>query len=257
MANQLFDQNGRRIVPDGLTVNVSESYANYRQAPYNRLWIFSRLASLPAAMSGFNFLSDKEFVAQIAALVKLIEEDERLSNVLNGPCYPIRLPMIRFEDEGTFLNKKLLPLLAAIYEDRFPGRSFDNYCKDDEPGLVTVAHPSYQLLLDAIGSESRAAIMSFPLQGYPVIGQREQMESLPQNTCNISLAGPVDMVLTAATHVEEILKDGSTLGCECSATHHKSRQSLILRADDEGAVFGSRGFLNFAAGTNSSGLLFW
>lgn len=255
----LFDAHGRRVVPDGLDAKLTTTPdMNYYLGYHNSFRLSSYSQQTRLVLPGLEFLPDKEFVAKIAALAGRINEDEAIAGAFNGVCLPLNIPRLRFKDMGDLLHQTLIPALGTVYQARFKKRGWTDYRKDDAPGFVTVVDPHHQRMLDAASSEPLAAIIAFPFLGYAVEGQRKQMESLPQSTCNISLGGAIDISLAAITYVEQMLRDASTPGYDMSAVQWRSAaDSLRLWAYGGRAYFGHEGSLDYAVGHYSGGLLFW
>jgi hypothetical protein len=258
MTTQLFDNRGRRIAPDGLVAKVGEPDSDYYAANPNSFRFLPRVQRLQNALGGLQFLPTDQLVARLSTLAQIIDADEALSSVFNGPCFPVSLPQLQFDDQGKLIDEVLLPGLGQIYQSVFDGRGWDNYRAGTLESEVSTVEPNYGRLLTELASGPRVGILALPLQGYSVDAQREQMPSLPQTACNISLMGPVDLIMAAATHPEEILRNGNTPGYDASAVNWRSAGgSLGLEAHGGGAYFDDEGDLGFAFGHCSGGLLFW
>jgi len=99
-----------------------------------------------------------------------------------------------------------------------------------------------------------AGIMFFPLQGYSVLAQREQMASLPSS---LLLSGAVDMATAMAAYPDVLARDWNTPGYDCSAVSFRSSaSSLYFEAYDDHLEFGDCGLLDTPGGICSGGLVF-
>lgn len=180
----------------------------------------------------------------------------QVANLLNGACFPIVVPQIRFDDYGQAMDEVMIPAVERAYRRQFSGRVFDNHRKGDLAGQVTVVPESrHQVLLDRM---QRGYVIGLyfpnPLQGFSVLAQREQMETFPEG---LLLAGGFDSAMATMMYSDVLVRDGKTPVYDLSALQWQSSEySLSFSANDDRLQFGHRAYLGNAFEYFSGGLLF-
>lgn len=252
---RLFDKNGRRIPPKDLKSSVCDPDTSFRLIPTDIDYIarLERLTKFFPEEAGF--VSANEFQARSEALLEQLRQDKLLSNLLNGVFLPICLPKIRIRDYGQALEEVFLVAVGKSYENQFSGRKFYSYRGELETQQVSIAEDSHKRLLAEMEERPVVGIQLFPLQGYSIYADREQMTSLPES---LILSGAMD-IATVITAYPDVLAHENIpgYGYDCAANSWQSADdSLCFGVGDGGLGFGGAGALGVAFGRCSGGLLF-
>lgn len=249
---KLFDKNGRRI-PRDLKSAVCDPYPSFKlvQPEINYATRLDRLGRFfPAAAT---FSSTKEFQTRSEALLEQLRQDKLLSNLLNGVFLPICLPKIRIKDYGQALEEVFLVAVGKSYENQFSGRKFYNYRKGELETQVSIVEDSHKRLLAEMEEGPVVGIQLFPLQGYSIYADREQMTSLPES---LILSGAMD-IATVITAYPDVLARENTPGYDCAANSWQSAGSSLCFGTFVGGLgFDGFGGLGDAGRGYSGGLLF-
>jgi hypothetical protein len=256
--SKIFDKNGRRIPSRNLKNAVCDLNSNFRliQPEINYVEIITRLEQRFSGMlDKGRFFPRSEFDERIHTLLEQLRQDEFLANLLCGVWLPVCFPHLRIENYGQSLEEIFLPAVENAYKSQFPDRSFNNYRKGELAANVTYVEESrHGELLKRMERGPVAGIMFFPLQGFSVLAQREQISSLPSS---LILCGAVDMATAIVAYPEVLARNINTPGYDCSAISWLSAAySLFFRAYDDCLGFSGRGGLGDADDGFSGALLF-
>jgi hypothetical protein len=234
---KLFDKNGRRIKPKGLSSEICDPdkdlYINQPTIDYQERFCFGFSdTGLDPGMSLEDF-SDRS-----GKLLNRLQCSEELKSLLNGPYFPIIIPKFDFSNLGGIM-KEFVEAIRKSYEKNIllklrERRPFKNHCEGELQGMLTVAYGSrYERLLKWIKKESVVGIY-FPnvFQGYSVNAQREQMITLPKG---LVLSGPLDVGMAFAMYPDVLGRDWDTPRHTCAAVEW------------HGGIFDS-GYLSFCGG---------
>ena len=257
---KLFDKNGRRIPDKNLKNAVCDPNKDFylEQPQLETLDDFSgRLIRFQEFFHPGPFMSVSEFQARSQELIKEIENNENLVNLLKGIHLPIILPKLEnFEDYGETLEKVFLPAVKLGYERQFPEKKFHNCREKDLKGKVGIVEGSrHEKLLEKMKQNYVVGIyFPNPFQGFSVLASREQMTTLPES---FLLAGGFDSASAQAMYPDVLARDYHTLGYDLSALIWQSPDySLHFGADDGRLSFVGGALLGGACGGCSSGLFF-
>lgn len=255
---RFFDKNGRRIPPRSIQNAVCDPDTNFKlnQPEIDYAGVINRLQrSFPSVMGNGRFLSAEDFKQKAEALLEQLRQDEFLANLTKGVWLPVCFPHLRIENYGQSLEEVFLPAVEVSYRNQFPNRSFENYRKGDLAASVTIVEGSrHEILLSRMEQGPVVGIMFFPLQGFSVLAQREQMASLPSS---LLLAGAVDMATAMAAYPDVLARDWNTPGYDCSAVKFRSSAaSLSFGAHVDDLKFDYYEVLANADGYYSGGLVF-
>lgn len=250
---KLFDKNGRRIPPRDLKSSVCDPDANFRIVQ-PEIDYAMRLNRLGRFFSGVNFLSAEEFQARSKKLIEQLGQNQLLSNLLKGVHLPICLPKIKIADYGQSLENVFFPAVGKSYEEHFPSRKFYSYRKGELETQVSIIEDSHKRLLANMDEEPVVGILFFPLQGYSIYADQEQMASLPES---LILSGAMDIATAITTYPDVLARDWHTPGYDCAANSWRSAaRSLCFGVSGGGLDFCSCGSLGSARDVYSGGLLF-
>jgi len=226
---KMFDKNGRRIPPRGLEYAVCDPDTNFRlnQPEIDYAGVINRLQrSFPSVMGNGRFLSAEDFKQKAEALLEQLRQDEVLANLLKGIWLPVCFPRLRIKNYGQSLEEIFLPAVENSYKNQFPDRVFENYRRGELAAAVTMVEGSrHEMLLSRMEEGPIVGIMFFPLQGFSVLAQREQMTSLPSS---LLLSGAVDMATARVAYPEVMARDWNTPGYDCSAVNFRSSAASLL-----------------------------
>ena len=250
----LFDSNAWRIKPSFVRAKVTEPNKDFylEKVDANHGELLARLSEYYPA--GTHFLPEKEFIERILVLTDRIQKDTRVANILRGPYFPICLPQWDGEDYGKTLDEKFIVSVAKSYSAQFPKRPFNNYCKGELEKQVAVVDESHRQLCELLRKGPVPGILVYPLQGYSVHAQREQMRGLPDF---VSLGGGFDVATANVGYPQVLLRDFHTPGQDMSALQWQSQEcSLSVKANDDDASFDCEGFLGRAYAGFSGALFF-
>ncbi|MFH0819612.1 MAG: hypothetical protein V1892_01125 [bacterium] len=255
MIKKLFDRNGRRIPPDGMKSSVCDPNASFKLTQ-PKIDYATRLARLVNYFpTGTIFLSTEEFQAQSEELIEQLKQDNLLSNLLKGVHLPVCFPQFVVDDYGKGMDSVFLPAVGKSYEEQFPGRKFYNYRKGELEKKISIIEGSrHDKFIDKMTKGSFAGIQFFPLQGFSINANREQMKALPQS---ILLSGGIDIATAMVAYPDVLARDYNTPGYDCAALSWRSAGgSLFFGAYGDELVFGACGYLGPANDSYSGGLLF-
>lgn len=253
---KLFDKNGRRIPPKGLTSVVCDPDMNFRLIQprfgtaddcIDRLMRFQQM--FPTSMS----LAESE--GKIDGLLNEIQNNKLLINLLNGIYLPIVLPRIEAKnfDYGTILGQIFLPALRKIHEVQLPDRNFYGYRKDELAGQVRIMEGSrHEQLVERMKQGIVYGIyFPNPLQGFSASASREQMSTLPES---LILSGGFDAIVAQIMYLDVLARDLKTPKYNLSSLQHQHPGCSLSLFGPVG--FWNGGALDIAHGDCSSGLLF-
>jgi hypothetical protein len=255
---KLFDRSGRRIPPRNLKSAVCDSNTNFNltQPEINYTEIINRLnLHFLGPMGTERFLSASEFKRRSEALLAQLRQDEFLANLLRGVWLPVCLPHLSFGNYGQCLEEIFLPAIESVYEKHFPDRVFDNQMMGQLAASVSYVEESrHGELLKRMEQGPVAGIMFFPLQGFSILAQREQISSLP---ASLLLCGAIDMATAIVAHPGVLARDFNTPGYDCAAVSWQSAgRSLYFKANNDDLGLNNDGYLGFTADNYSGALLF-
>jgi hypothetical protein len=180
---KLFDKNGRRIPPSGLkgavcdpdkNVNICQSLTTFAE-------VLARLEQYFPNYLG-KFFNVKDFANKTTVLLGQLRGDEDLANLLKGTWLPICFPQAVIEDYLESIKNIFLPAVENVYKNKSPGKEFFNtFKKYNCWGITKDIRSLHWMLLEKMKQGPVVGIMFFPLQGYSVTAQIEQMSSLPSS----------------------------------------------------------------------------
>jgi len=255
----LFDLNGRRIPPKGLQAKVCDpSRTFYLEQPSldyaARYCRFDQTGLVP-------FISAADFEGRAKQLLNKLRENELTANLRFSVHLPIIIPPIvtppeQVGDYGEMLEEFLLAAEKSC-RNEFPERGFNNMCKGNLAGQVTIVPGSrHEQLIAGLASGAVVGIY-FPnsLQKFSVDAQREQMETLPEG---FLLSGGIDTAMGWVMYPDILARDSNTLFGDCSALQGQSSDSSFrFRATNTDTYFDRRrADLDYAYVSSSGGLLF-
>lgn len=279
---ELFDKDGRRIPGDlkslvyeyepDRSIKLVQHEIDYDERLARQdLWrgirmpeidYDERLARLMRFFpEGIKFVSTEEFQDRSEALLEWLIHDKLLFNLLNGAYFPICLPHFKVADYGKSLEEVFLKACGNSYENQFPGPKFYNYWKGELDKVYIIKGSRHDYLIARMADEPVVGIQFFPLQGFSLDADREQMALLPES---LILSGAID-IATAITAFPDVLARGLAAGYDCAAL---SRGSSFVGSycfwNPGGGCSGGGGGLNFdyhgnihgAGDRYSGGLLF-
>lgn len=252
---KLFDKNGRRIPPDGMKSSVCDPNASFKLIQ-PKIDYAARLAHLVNYFpTGTIFLSTEEFQAQSEELIERLKQDNLLSNLLKGVYLPVCFPQFVVDDYGKDMNSVFFPAVGKSYERQFPSRKFYNYRKGELEKRISIIEGSrHDKFIAKMVESPFAGIQFFPLHGFSVNADREQIKALPES---ILLSGGIDIATAIVAYPDVLARDYNTPGYDCAALAWRSADnSLYFRAYDDRLDFGGYGGLGSAFGSCSGGLLF-
>jgi hypothetical protein len=230
----LFDQNGRRIPPRGVSVMAPNSDF-YLEWPGGRNY-GQRLNRFSGVGLGSG-ISAYAFGYRIAQLVEMLSRDERARGILSGIFLPIVIMQIRVGDYGQ-TAEQFVAAASRAYSQEFTGRIFTNYRQGDLKENVTVVPESrHERLIAKIEYAPVVALyFSGVLQGFSVGAQRAQMSGLPQG---FLLGGGIDSAVAMVMYPDILGHSKSPFGL-CSAVRWGDEQgdeefSLAFKIEDDRA----------------------
>ena len=257
-----FDRNGRRVPPRGLKSAVCDPDCNYFLVNPIQINYAERLAR---AMKHFAqvFGHDAEFctadeyrIGSEATLLE-VQNNTDVSNLANGPAFPIVLPRISNELARKQNLGQLVEMLVAVaklaYEEKFSGRIFTNYRAGDLAGKVEVYPGSRQD--DLMVMVAKAPVVGqqfFPFQGFSINADREQVTTMPND--KVVLSG-IEIIIAWAFWPDVLLKNNTTIGYHLAGLLWKSSgYSLYGYAGDGSAYFARYDNLGYVDDGCSAGL---
>lgn len=261
---KLFDKNGRRIKPKGLSSAICDPhkdlYINQPTMDYQERLCFG------FSDTGLNpGMSLEDFSAKTDKLLNNLQSREELKNLLNGSYFPIIIPKLYLSNPLGLrgMIQEIIKAVRKSYEKNIllklrERRPFKIYDEGALQGVFVDACGSrYDRLLKRINKESVVGIY-FPtvFQGYSVYAQREQMITLPQG---LILSGPLDVGMAFAMYPDVLGRDSNTPRYLCSAVDKLGMwgaSSLSFSGGGSDASFSSNGASSCSDSRSSGGLLF-
>lgn len=251
---KLFDRNGRRIPPRDLKGSVCDPNPNFKLIQPEIEYSDRLKRLLNSFPEGLNFPSLEKFQSQSETLLKQLRQDKLLFNLPNGVWLPVCFPQFQVTDYGQNLEDVFLKAVENSYKSQFPGREFHNYQRGRLAGRVSIISGSrHEQLLVKMAEAPVVGIQFFPLQGFSILAQKEQISTLPES---LILSGAMD-IATAITAYPDVLARGNTPGYDCVANSWRSADGLLCFGAGDGELwFSGCGFFGLARGSYSGGLLF-
>lgn len=258
----LFNEVGIRRPYDGLKHNVGEPNWEFRLSA----WQFfgqSRFARalvqfakhLPA---GSKLPELTDFYGRFMAIIETVSGREDVSGILNGPCLPLVFAAGAIQiDLGTYLENTVFSAVKSAYEDQFPGRPFNNYRQGKLAEQVNyVPESNFKSLLEAMDAGPVVAAY-FPeaLRAWPILADREQMATLPQDL-NFVLPDAVVHGHAIIGYPDVMTCDQKVPGHNCAANTWQSPEyslDFVVRGDS--LDFDRTDFLAGVYDIDSGGLL--
>ena len=257
---KLADKNGRIIPSKDLENAARDPNKNFHliQPQFKIIDDYAgRLVRFQESFKEGPVMSAADFEGRSNQLIAEIKNNKNLANLLNGVYLPIILPRVpSFTDYGETLEKVFLPAVKFSYEKQFPDRKFYNYRKNELSGkIIIVSGVRHDKLIERIKHDFLVAIyFPNPFQGFSVSASREQMATFPES---LVLSGGFDTASAMAIYPDVLARDWNTPGYDLSTLAWQSPgYSLYFEAYDDRLYFYDRGYLGFAFGDYSSGLLF-
>lgn len=249
---KLIDKHGRVIPVKSLQSAVCDPNRDFylKQPAIDYGQVMARLSTYLQVRVD---CSTAEFERRANKLIEQLSAEPSLSNLLKGVYLPILLPQMPVDDYGKVLDEVFLTAVEKAYTAVFPGRPFNNYCKGNLAGKVTIITETRHEQLLAKMSVGAVVGIYFPtaFQGFSIPAVREQMISLPEN---VVLSGGLDIAMALIMYPEILARDFHTPGLDLAALQWSSADdSLCFKAVDGYLSFGSRGL--GAGGYYSGGLL--
>ncbi len=260
----LFDDMGRRILPQGLLTAVHVPYNEYAvvQTVHTLVDHYQRINAHHYEEITDLTISVNEYRERYMNLWKGIESTREIANILKGVCIPLLIPKMAIEDYGK-TAEFLVRIVQNAYLYKFPERVFTNYCRNDLQGKVSVIPGSrHERLILKMAHDSVMALY-FPnaLLGYSPYAMEEQMKTLPQG---LLLSGVIDTAIAWIMYPEMMGRTMYTPIHQCAAVAYLDTQHS-LRFYVTAPVRGSKGIignfsssygLSVARGHHSGGLLY-
>ncbi len=251
----LFNKHGRRI-PEGLSASVCDADRNFQlnQPKLDKEVDFAdRILRLHECLSIDTGVTAEQFKAETERLLALIQNNSRISNIVNGVWLPVVLPQLTI-DIGTALEQ-YLEAVDESYAKTFDNRKLYNYRKDGLINKVSIVDESrHDQLVERMKQGSVIGI-HFPnsLQGFSINASREQMQTLPEG---FVLSG-IDTPIAMAMYPDILARNWNTPGLDLAALSWRSADhSLCFEASDDFLGFVLTGGLADAYDFCSGGLLF-
>lgn len=256
----LFDKNGRRIPPKDLRSSVCGPDTSFRlgqcEISYNE-----RLERLVRFFpQGIKFVPVEEFQDRSEALLEQLRQDELLSNLLNGEYFPICLPHFKIADYGKDLEEVFLKAVENSYADYHTAprlsRKFYNLQEGERNKVYIVEGSRHDHLIARMADKPVVGIQFFPLEGFSINADREQMDSLPES---LILSGAIDIATAITAYpgsTRNWVKPG--YGYECAANYGRSvsDDSFCFWARTDVLTFLGARHIDYAGDNGSGGLLF-
>lgn len=251
----LFDCSGRRI-PKGLLAKVCNVNRTFRldQPKLDFANFAFRILRMHWCL-GIDTEVFEQFKPETERLLAIIRGNSLIANIANGVCLPIVMPKIVNDDD---IGKELELYLSGVkksYIKTFGDRKFRHrkgtLLSDD---VVIVDGSRYYELIAQMKEDPVIGIY-FPnsLQGFSCKASREQMATLPEG---FILSG-MDIIVAMMMYPDILARGINTPGLHLAALEWPSVDSkLYFRAGNGELVFCSAGYLAYASGFYSGGLLF-
>lgn len=262
----LFDRHGRRRphVPEKLQSNVCNPYLDLylKQPTITEDFCAERLRRLHQYL-GDTGVTEKNFWMKVNELLKTIQSNKQINNILISCCLPVVLPQLTTDDLGTALEQ-YLEGVGKSYAKTFSDWNFYNHYKGELAGEVSIAPESrHDQLINRMKQGPVPGIhFPNPLQGFSVNADREQMSTLPEGFILSGMDTPIAMAMypdiLARDHKTPVLKlaalslrsDGGSLLFEARV------KDLALTNYSIGLAFISAASLIYSVGSCSGSLLF-
>jgi hypothetical protein len=252
----LFDKHGRRI-PEGLQANVCDANRKFRlDRPKldNEVDFVNRISRLHGCLSINTQVTAKQLKVETERLLATIRGNSQIANIANGVYLPVVLPKLVTNDLGAELELYLAGV-DNIYANTFGERTFYNYRKGTLANEVSIVNGSRHDQLIKRMKQGPVIGLHFPnpLQGFSIHASREQMSTLPEGFILSGMDTPIAMVM-----YPDILARGyNTPGLDMAALQWQSAGgSLGFEPGGGRLAFGYTGYLAYAVGSYSGGLLF-
>ena len=261
----LFDRHGRRRPTQGMKYAVTDP--DYYKINVRRPILESEeqwAAVFASFASAFNCgITLEDWHGRIEAIRTFVQSDPQIKNLLRGSCFPLLIPALpeiqegEEYDYGTELESMLMLVKQAYGKTTFPARKFLIYLHRELEGKITLLPESRQAVLQARRAVGVVPALWFPqaLQGYSVLADREQMESLPYPD-RIILGGAIEAAVAMIGYARELVFSSETPIYDLAASQSRSAQcSPHFMADDLKLEFNHRASLDEAYPAYSAGLL--
>ncbi|MDD3102098.1 MAG: hypothetical protein PHE59_03065 [Patescibacteria group bacterium] len=254
---KLFDKYGRHI-PHSLKSDVCDFDRNFRlnqpeiatETDYaNRILRLHSNLGINPNVTCFEFKQETE------RLLRLIRNNIRTANIVNGAWLPIILP--KWEGTrglGTVLGEQYLKAIGKSYKKAFPGRTFCNCEKSFVNKVFIASNSRHNCLIERMEQEAVIGIY-FPtaLQGFSIDASQECVAKLPKE---FILSG-LDAIIAMIMYPDILARDKDTPCLDLSALFWQdNRCSFYFKARDDRLEFDISGRQRDAHTWGSSGLLF-
>ena len=179
VGSELFDDHGRRIPPELKSAVHGDTRQRFScaQPVIDYGEIHTRIKRHFGARDA---LSASEFESRAEMILKGLRSDSRIKNIVDGVRVPFFLPKATYADVGQDLDETYLPAVQRSFQEKFPERSFTNYCKSGLAGKLGIASGSRHEQLLAAMQHGVVVGYYFPcLLEYSVPAAIEQMRALP------------------------------------------------------------------------------
>ena len=253
----LFDKNGIPLIPNGFSGNLIERNSQYylkRPNLSNKECFRSRIQRLHEGLRVDTGITAKKFRKETRHLVKLIERNSHIANILNCVWLPIICPRLVEGDIGTVVER-YVNAASNCYAGEFPNRKLVNYRKNTLKGRVDFIPNSHQEKNATKMIKDNIIGLYFPnvFQGFSIDASRKFMTFLPEY---FSLAG-LEPLIALITYPDILGRDwDAPCLCLSSLLWESNRYSLCLGINDIYTGFHRTASLTYADGRYSSGLFF-
>jgi hypothetical protein len=178
-------------------------------------------------------ISREDFIQKILGL---LDELSRIKNASKAICLPILIPRMPEKDLGE-TTERLVSVVAAAYQQQFPGWLFTNYHQGQLAGkVVPFPGANYENLMSAL-KEAPVAGLYLPssMLGFSLNAQREQVQSLSQR---FTLTGTIEPAIGWVMYTGLMAASLRTPVYDCSAVQDgSSGRSFGFDADVGSASF--------------------
>src|SRR3989344_2464566 len=252
----LFDRHGRRI-PRDLKAEVCDAGPNFMFDPLALSIEQSaeRMVRVEKYL-GINLcMTSDGFCQRGISLLKALETNKQISNIMRGVWLPIVLP--KLDDNYIYIGEALENWINAAgksYSEIFPGRRFHNHRQGDLADQVRIASGSQQQLLAKMTEHTVVGIyFPNPLQGFSVEAQREQMATLPEGF----VLSAFDTVMAMIMYPDVLARGNQTPRLDLSAfSWNNPASSLFFSPRDSEMHLADSSCLYDALNSFSGSLLF-
>lgn len=248
------DKHGRFIPPEGFGHSIPDADYNYylKKSDANSIKnCFSRIEE--------NFgnidISFPEFLSRVEKIIKRVNDNKQISNLLKGSYFPIVLPhLLNIEeaDPGRALKEIFIPEIENALQ-KFSDKEFLNCRRKGLEGLVKIVPDlRYDNVVSAMAKGAVPAVY-FPtaFQGYPILACREIIPFLPKE---IILSGGYDICVAMIGYLNILARDIKATGLDMASFQWKSDEYILhLATDNENLILGET-YLD-AAKDHSSGVV--